>query len=202
MKRVSLIVNIVLVLAVIGLYVLHFVSGSSSRSHSSVDTTAVFTQGDLKIAYVKIDSLISKYKKAEELGKQLGDKQGKFQSELNSKLQVHQNKVADFQNKVQKGLLLRSEAEQAQQQLVGEEQELQKLNNDLAQQLSEEQSVMNRQIYEDIVQFLAEYNKDFNYTFIFAETYPGNLLFAHKGLDITASVIEKMNEKYAKESKK
>jgi outer membrane protein len=202
MKRLSLVINIVLVLAVAGLYVLYFVSGKQSGSASHRDTTAVFEPGDLKIAYIKIDSLISKYTKADVLTKQLTDKESKFQSELNTKLQSHQNRVADFQNKVQKGLLLRSEAEQMQQQLIMAEQDLQKLNNDLSQQLGEEQAVMTRQIYEDIVQFLAEYNQDYNYTYIFAETYPGNLLFANKGLDITADVIEKINAKYEKEEKK
>jgi outer membrane protein len=202
MKRLSLVINIVLVLAVAGLYVLYFVSGKQSGSGSSRDTTAVFNPGDLKIAYIKIDTLISHYAKADVLTKQLTDKEAKFQSELNMKLQAHQNKVSDFQNKVQKGLLLRSEAEQMQQQLIMAEQDLQKLNNDLSQQLGEEQAVMTRQIYEDIVQFLAEYNQDYNYTYIFAETYPGNLLFAHKGLDITADVIEKINAKYEKEEKK
>ncbi|MFN8208647.1 MAG: OmpH family outer membrane protein [Bacteroidales bacterium] len=202
MKRLSLVINIVLVLAVAGLYVLYFVSGKQSGSASNRDTTAVFNPGDLKIAYVKIDTLISHYAKADVLTKQLTDKEAKFQSELNTKLQAHQNKVTDFQNKVQKGLLLRSEAEQMQQQLIMAEQDLQKLNNDLSQQLGEEQAVMTRQIYEDIVQFLAEYNQDHNYTYIFAETYPGNLLFAHKGLDITADVIEKINAKYEKEEKK
>jgi outer membrane protein len=201
MKRLSLVINIVLVLAVAGLYVLYFVSGKQSGGASNRDTTAVFKPGDLKIAYIKIDTLISHYSKADKLTKQLTDKESKFQSELNTKLQAHQNKVADFQNKVQKGLLLRSEAEQMQQQLIMAEQDLQKLNNDLSQQLGEEQAVMTRQIYEDIVQFLAEYNQDYNYTYIFAETYPGNLLFAHKGLDITADVIEKINAKYEKEEK-
>jgi outer membrane protein len=201
MKRVSLIVNVVLVLAVAGLYVLYFVSGKPAGGSAASDSTAVFKPGDLKIAYVKFDTLINKYKKAEDLSKQLNDKQGKFQNDFGSKLRAHESKVNDFQTKVQKGLLLRSEAEQMQQQLVQEEQELQQLNNNLSQQLAEEQGVLTRQVYEDVVQFLAEYNKDFNYTFIFADTYPGNLLYAHKGLDITADVLARINEKYEKEKK-
>jgi outer membrane protein len=201
MKRVSLVINIVLVLAVAGLYVLYFVSGKQSGSASNKDTTAVFNPGDLKIAYIKIDTLIDHYIKADELSKQLRDKEGKFTADFNNKVQAHQNKVVDFQNKMKKGLLLSSEAEQINQQLVMAEQELQKLNGDLSRELSEEQAVLTRQIYEDIVQFLAEYNKDYNYTYIFADQYPGNLLFAHKALDITADVTEKMNAEYKKEKK-
>lgn len=201
MKRISLIVNIVLALAIAGLYVLYFVSPKPAKSNFGRDTAAVFKPGDLKIAFLKIDSLVNHYKKAEDLAKKMADKQSKLQADFNSKVQAHQTKVADFQNKYQKGLLLRSEAENTQQQLMQAEQDLQRLNNDLSQQLAEEQAVTNRQIYEDIVQFLTEYNKDYNYTFILADQYPGNLLYANKALDITTDVTEKMNAKYEEEQK-
>src|SRR5262245_53507187 len=58
MKNASLILNVVLLVAVVILYVLHFSSGSSGPSSSSGSNV---TPSDLKIAYINQDTVLKYY---------------------------------------------------------------------------------------------------------------------------------------------
>jgi len=92
--------------------------------------------------------------------------------------------------------------QEIEQQLNAEGQNFQQLQMEYNQQLNEEMQVMNRKLYEDIVEFLKEYNKEHRYAYILSDSYGGGLLYAEKSLDITWDVIRKMNEKYKAEKDK
>ena len=47
--------------------------------------------------------------------------------------------------------------------------------------------------------YLKEYNMDYNYQFIFSNSFGDNLLFANDDLDITNSVLEGINAQYESE---
>ena len=66
-------------------------------------------------------------------------------------------------------------------------------------QLAEEEQVRNRRLINNIMEYLVEYNKDYNYQFIFSNSFGDNVLFANEQLDITSSVLEGLNEQYESE---
>jgi len=199
MKKIFLITNIVLVVAVAALYVLFFTGIGKGKVATGHNASAMANPSELKLAFINTDTLLNNYDRFYELRKELTDKQQRFETDLNSKQVQLQKKYTDFQAKVQKGLLLRSEIQQIDQQLSAEGQNFQQLQSDYNQQLNEEMQVMNRKLYDDIVQFLKEYNKDYNYTFILSEN---GLLYANQSLDITWDVVKKMNEKFKAEKAK
>lgn len=197
MKKTNLIINVVLLVAVAVLYVLHFTSSKNETAVADAGPAlSDSSQHSGVIAYVDIDTLLNKYDLFFDMKKQFGEKQKRLEADMAGKSKAYEKSVIDFQDKVQKGLLTRSQAEQVQQQLMGEQQNLLQYRDKLTMQLGEEEQVMNRQLINEIEVYLKEFNKDGRYQYILSNTYGGNLLYKPEGLNITEQVLKGLNESY------
>lgn len=198
MKRAQNIINAVLILAVIGLFVLYFVDNKTSKDVIDDEVNSGMTSSsDVAIAYVKIDTILNNYDMFYDMRSTLEEKQKASEAELASKSRAYEKGVQDFQNKVQKGLVTRSTAQQMEQELLQEQQAIIQLRDQLTYELSEEEQVMNRQLINEISEFLEEYNRNKNYKYIFSDqVYGDNILYAVDSLDITDQVLEGLNERY------
>jgi len=203
MKKVPLILNIVLLLAVAALFVLHF-TGKGKKSEVTEGVTGAVTHAFASsgIAFVDFDTILLNYDRFTDLRDELASKQRTSEAELTAEGQKFEKEAADFQDKVQKGLVTRSRAQEMQQQLIAEQERITQLRDDLSLELMEEEQVMNRQVLYAIMEFLEEYNKKYNYQYILSNTLGGALLYANDTLDITADVLKGLNEKYHEETKK
>lgn len=200
MKNLSLVLNAVLIVAVGVLFYLHF-SSKNADGRDSSEITRVNTEGAITgIVYVNIDTLLNNYNYFMDLQDEFGAKQSKLEAELNNRGRQYEASALDYQNKIQKGLVTRSEAAELEQQLLQEQQNLLQFRDDLSLQLAEEEQVSNRKLIEAIMVFLTEYNKDYNYQFILSNSFGDNLLYVNNELDITYSVLQGINAQY--ESKK
>jgi outer membrane protein len=202
MKNSGIIIQAVLAVAIIGLYVLYFTgkgSGNSFSPSSSDSTSLTLSQGS--IAYVNLDSVVARYDMTKELTKELEEKGKKFDTELNQKSKAFQSNVQDFQYKAQRGLEVSTKLAEMQRQLQEDEQKLYGLRETYGAQLQEENAVMIRKIMNNIMEYLKEYNKDKNYSFILGNTFDGKILFADNGLDITNDVVKGLNNNYLEEKK-
>ena len=199
MKNLSLILNAVLILAVGVLFFLHFSSKSTDQQDSpktiQMDPGGAFNG----IVYINIDTLLNNYGYFVDLQEDFADKQAELEAELNNRGRQYEASAIDYQNKVQKGLVTRAEAAELEQQLMQEQQNLLQLRDELSLQLSEEEQVSNRKLIEALMVYLKEYNMDYNYQFIFSNSFGDNLLFANDDLDITNSVLEGINAQYESE---
>ena len=198
MKNISLIVNIVLAVALGVLFVLHF--SLRSKVNEAV-SHKVLASGNSSIVYVNMDSLYAKYNEYTDLKDELQKKQSKMEADMNNRKTAYERKVADYQDKAQKGLLLTSERQRIEQQLMGEQQELMQYGQKLQAELADDSRVLNNKLGTNIIDFLKEYNKDGRFQFVFSHVYGGNLLYVNDSLDITKDVIEGLNKKYDKEKK-
>lgn len=201
MKKISLISNILLAIAVVVLYVLYFTGKGSSVSSSQADSTGNYSAKAGEVVYVEIDSLISHYDMFSDLKTELERKAKEKEGQFNVKAKTFEQEATDFQNKVQKGLVTRSQAEQMQQGLQGKQQEIYQLREQLRSELGEEEGVMNRNVLNSIMEYLKVYNQDKKYSFIVSHSFGGPVLFADKGLNITKDVIVGLNADYAKNKK-
>ncbi|HNT40982.1 MAG TPA: OmpH family outer membrane protein [Tenuifilaceae bacterium] len=199
MKKSTLIFNIILSLAVVALFILHFTQ-KSPRNHVSGSTpseaSAALSEG-LSVAWVNMDSLLNHYDMYFDMRKELENNSRNLEAQLNSKSKAFEQDAMDFQNKVQKGLVTRSEAQQLQTSLANREQELYKLRDDMQMQLAEEEQVKLRQIHYSITEYLKKYNADKGYHIILSSNFGGPLLYGHPALDITSEVIGGINQEYA-----
>jgi outer membrane protein len=201
MKRLSLILNIVLALAVIALYILHFTGiGTSKKIHADAGIASGINDGS-NIFYVQIDSVISKFDMAKDLSGELETKYKSSEAALTSKQASYQKDVNDYQYKVQRGLVTRSDAQGIEQQLYTKQQDLVKLQQDLSTEINEKQAVMNRQVINAIMEYMKENSGMFKYKYVLGTSFGGNVLYANDSLDITENIVKGLNEKYLKDKK-
>lgn len=197
MKNVSLIINIVLGVAVAVLFVLHFTSPQIPEEMNADNEKLTENLSLSKdIVYVDFDTLLNNYDMFFDLQKQFIEKQQTMESELNSSSRSYERQVADYQDKVQKGLVTRSQAQQMEVELTQLQQELMQQRDQYQRELMEEEQVMNRQIQHSINDFLKEYNTDHNYQYILSHSFGGPFLYTDRNLNITREVIAGINHKY------
>ena len=67
-------------------------------------------------------------------------------------------------------------------------------------QLAEKEQVAQRKVLNSIMEYLKslEETGETNYQFVLGTNFGGNVLYAHDNMDITHSVIQGLNEVYAK----
>ena len=202
MKRLPLILNIVLAVAVVALYVLYFTGIGSPKKKSAFEGLPAGSANGGSIFYVQIDSVLSHFNMATDLSGELQTKFNASEAEFQAKQKAYQNDVNDYQYKAQRGLITRSEAQTAEQELYAKQQNLQKLQQDLSQDLQEKQTVMNRQVINAIMEYMKEKSGLFKYKYVLGTSFGGNVLYANDSLDITQNIIKGLNEKYLKDKKK
>jgi outer membrane protein len=179
------------------LYALHFTSGSSKADETVSTSQAPST---ITIAYVNIDSILMEYKLSIDLNDAITKKQSSMKAKLEREAADFQRDAETFQDKVQKGIFLTQQrAEEAQQQLLMRQQELQNLEADYSNQLGQEQAAMNKKLFDKITDYITRYNTPEKYQFILGHSLGGSLLYANQYLDITKDIVKGLNEEYAKE---
>lgn len=199
MKKTSLVVNIVLAIAVIALYVLYF-TGTPKTTTTQGEDQAASEQfvGENAIAWVNMDSLLNRYDMYFDIQAELESKGRKMETDMTTRTRAFEKQMMDFQDKVQKGLVTRSTAQQMQQDLAAKEQELYQYRDELRMQFSEEEQVMLRRIQHSITDYLKKYNKEKGYQVILSGTFGGPVLYGSPAIEITQEVLVGLNEDYNK----
>lgn len=200
MKNLSLIANVVLIIAVVVLFVMVFdLKKSSSVRQEDSKVTHLAKESKLPIAYVNIDSLLLNYKFAKESNEALIKKQESSRLTVNVQAQSLQKEMVEFQKKLQNNAFLsRERAEQEQVRIQKKQQDLQQLDQKLSQQLMQEQQKMSSRLRDTINKFMKDFNKTNKYQMIISNTSNDNVLYAAKAYDITNEVTKQLNERYEK----
>jgi outer membrane protein len=206
MKKLNLIVESVLVIAVIILFTLHFAGNKSNGGNASPAANAGFAgkSSSGTMAYVDMDVIISSYEMYADLQSRFSEKKQLLEAEMNSKSKNYQNSVLDYQNKVQKGLVARPgpAATEMEQKLSAEQQKLIQLRDKYMAQLAEDEQAMKRQILSSIAEFLTPYSKERGYIYVLANSLGSNILYADKTFNVTQDVLKGLNAKYKADKEK
>lgn len=198
MKNLSVVLNVVLLVAVGILYVLYFVGhgGSAQSGNSGVEQSA---KSAANIVYINTDTLLTNYMLSIELNEAFLKRQEERRTELNIKAKELDQQAKEFQRKLENnGFISRARAEDAQRELMMKEQKLQQLQQEMSDKMMREQSELNKKLFDSITTFLAEYNKEKGYEIVLSTTLGGNVLFAQQGYDITKDVVSLLNAQYQK----
>jgi len=197
MKIANIVTNVILGAAVIVLFVFHFSGDKKSDKGGEQATAALMANaGDISIAYFNMDSVMSQWGLYDDYQQDLEQKQTELEADFAGRTETFYQSVQDAQYKIQKGLVTRTEAEQLQQQLANDEQNLQVLQNQYAVQLQEEGMVKNRKMLDMIETYVAELSASTGYSYVYSYTFGGNLIYGAKSLDITSVVVDGLNAKY------
>lgn len=203
MKSAGFVLNIVLSIAVIILYVLHFSKGDSSGSgsESTVQTATVPSSiASSGIVFINSDSLLDNYTYFKNKKEELEKRQNRIKSELEAESRKLQSDVEEYQYKA--GGMSELQRQKSEEELMMRQQKLVQKKDNLLDQLDEEQAKSSEELFRRLTDYLKEYNKDKQYQFILGYQKGGGILFANDSLDITASVIQGLNKAFAAESKK
>ena len=174
---------------------------SNPQMDQKANASAKVAAGDMKIAYVEVDSIMSQYKFCKEYSLILQKKGQNIQNTLAQKQQALQVAAANFQQKVQQNAYTREQAEAIQAGLQKQNNDLQGLQQRLSNEFAAEQEKYNKALHDSIANYLARYNKDKKYSIIFSKS-GDNLLYADKAYDITKEVISGLNKAYKGKLKK
>ena len=199
MKNLSLVLNGVLLVAVVILFVLHFSSRGPETEKTVQDSTGTVSQegsSELNVAYVYIDSLLAHFKMAQDMSEQLFSRKENLERELSTKGQSLEKKIADYQYKVQKGLITSWDAKEEEKKLGEEQQVFINLQNDMQNKLLTEEQQANEKVHNTVVKAVREYNEDKGYKLIFSHAYGGVLLYAEDHMNITGDILAKLNAEY------
>lgn len=164
-----------------------------NQSGTKEETAAPQAAGDLKIAYVEVDSIMTQYEFCKDYTKILQKKGTNIQNTLAAKQQQLQAAAANFQQKVQQNAYTREQAEGIQAGLQKQGSDLDALNQRLSGEFQTETAKYQQALSDSLEHFLAAYNKDKKYSLIVNKA---GLLYGDKAYDITAEVVKGLNKAY------
>ena len=192
--------NIVLLIGLIVLYILHFTSGNKSDNQKMNDNIAFNTSG-LTITYIDSDSLTTNYKLVKDLTSELEQQTESYSEELDRRQRSFQSKVQNFQNNIKANRISQTQAENAQNQLAKEEQDLMSITQQYQNEIGLKEMQLQQIIVDSVTNYLQRYNVDSKYDYILSYTAGTTILVANDSLDITNHVLKALNTEYEKNSK-
>ncbi len=190
-NNISIGLNVVLLIAVVVLYVLHF--SADSDSHESAESSTV-EPSNLSIAYINSDSLLKNYNFFKELEKRLIEKREKLNIEYQNRAEGLQKEFATFQSTA--GNMTINQARAVEEDLRKKQQNLMMYQEQLGQQLMQEEGKMNADLYDKVSDYLHVYGSNKNLQIVLTYTKGSGVLYANEGLDITDQILAGLNEAY------
>jgi len=190
MKNLSLVLNILLLVAVIVLFFLHFSDPKTESRFSSSDTTAV----DSKIAYILTDSIVENYDYLDARKVGLESKTKNLQQEYRNRAMGLQNEIAAYQRN--RNNLTFGQDQAMQEDLGKKQQNLQMYEQSLSQQLMNEEQKLLKEFYDRLTAFCKKYAEENGLHVILKYDQSSDVLYGARGIDITRQVINGLNQEY------
>ncbi len=177
--------------------------GKNNNTAATTTTAAAPAGGGGKIAWVNIDTLESQYVLMKSKREELKQRQEQMSNELERSYQQIQEDAAQVQKKIDAQTITKSEYEAAQKRLGQMQQSLATRKQTLEEQFLKDQNDFNMDLHKKLDEFLLEYNKTKGYDYILSKSMSGSpIMLANPGLDITADVVNGLNERAKSEQNK
>lgn len=169
---------------------------NDTKSDTKEAASAKTTDGNGKIAYVEVDSIMSQYQYWKDVTKLMQGKEANIQKTLQSKQQSIQQAAANFQQNLQQNKFKSQEEAQAVQANIQKQaQDGDALQQRLTNEYQQEVAKYNQALADSLHHYLAIYNKDKKYSLILAKQ-GDNILYGDASLDITNEVVAGLNKAY------
>lgn len=204
MKNLSLVLNIVLLIAVGYLYYYNFSGKKNNNAGTKSNSSSVATDSKgyrPPLAYVELDSLNEKITFIKDKRKELEAAMKVIEQEQEA---GYRNLQAQKDNFLKKGAAItQEEAEIFQGKLIDQQQKIDKRKQEQSQALNEKSFDIMEGIQKKLKDFLNQYNQDKKYMYIFTTgTGLDYMVFKDSTLNITDDVIKGMNAKMKAEANK
>ena len=178
-------------------------AGNNNAAPTSAPVTGATGSSNMKIAFVEVDSLLSKYNFWNDLSEQMIKKEENIRTTLNEKGKKLEKEAQEFQRKYENnGFVSPERAQQEYQRIQKQEQDLVALRDKLLNDLAAENQKINLELRDSINSFLKVFNQDKGYDLIISNTAFDNLLYGNPAYNITNEVAEGLNARYNPSIKK
>ena len=207
MKKISVIVNIVLIVAVAALYILFFTSKNNKSANKMTGSISEFVSGDsaqyLPVAYIDTDSLLQIYVFAKEEHEKLLTKQESSRLTLAQKTNDFQKDYMDFQRKLENNVYTtRERAEQESQRLAKKQDDIRNLETRLTDELLAQQQKVNQQLKDSLSLVLKDFSSEKGLHLVFSNSMNDNILYSSSDTyNITNEIAKILNARYDKKKK-
>lgn len=174
---------------------------SSQETQSTTQPVQVEAQKGA-IVYFNLDRILQEYDMANELRSVVETKVNSINQEVNRRGTKLEKDINEFRDKINKGLLTQSVAEQQSQKLAEQQNSFETYAAQKQQEVLEEQQVMMNQIADAINTYITEFNAEKKYAMIIAtqgDILATPVVIADAELDITDELLEGLNAAYVKQ---
>jgi outer membrane protein len=197
MNKGLLALNIILLAAVGVLFYLHFSGKKTVSTQKKVaNKDSLLAAKPFSVAYFEMDSIQENTQLVKDAMAEMAKKETAINTELNRLGKNYQDRVLFYQNKYQgKPDITQQEAEAAQKEIQGLEQNMTNRKNALGQEYDEFVIQKKMALKKAIEEYVKEYNTQYNYTYILSDD-PGLFYFRDSSFNVTADIIKGLNEKY------
>ena len=188
------VINIILAAGILISLALFF---SNKNQAGAPDKSKVDVAQSLKVAYVDLDTIQSNYTFYQEKMQEFEKKKELADRDLNNAFQKIDNERVAFLKRGES--ITQAEAENFQRVYQGKMQNLEEQKKNMENNIAEDGLKTMEELRKKMNDFLEEYNKKAKYSFIFSYSTGMNVLFyKDSAYNITAEVIEGLNQSYKK----
>jgi outer membrane protein len=194
MKNISTLLSVITLLLVAVLFYLFYIRPAvKPQSAAPVEKQA---GNNFRIAYFEIDSLEANYSYFRDVLSQVKAHENAMNAELSSIEKTYQKKISEWQQK--SSTMTQAESEQVQREYAGMQQNYQSRKQSLQEELFKQNEDLKSGIKKKIEAYLKEYNKQRNYSFIFAYEPNSFMYYQDTAYNITQDMIDGLNAQYKK----
>jgi outer membrane protein len=188
------VINIILAAGILVSLVLFI---SNKKQAGGTSTAKDDVSQSLKIAYVDLDTIQSKYTFYQEKMQEFEKKKEMADRDLNNAFQKIDNERVTFLKRGE--LITQAEAENFQRVYQGKMQNLEEQKKNMENNIADDGLKTMEELRNKMNDFIEEYNKKAKYSFIFSYSAGMNVLFyKDSAYNITADVVEGLNQSYKK----
>jgi outer membrane protein len=156
----------------------------------------------MKVAFVNNDSIMKHYELVKKLAADLESKTRRLEGDVAARQKGFEKDAAYFQEQLQKKSISEQSAQEIYAQLQNEQAKIYELRDSYMADLHQSELALQVTVLDSVMNFLDRFNRQYKFDYILGFTKGGNILYANDTLDITNTVIEKLNEEYKKAATK
>lgn len=147
-----------------------------------------------ELVYVDINKLMEGYKRTKIVRAGFEEKAKTLRSNVDSLLVSWQNELKLYEK--ERAGYTKKELALKQELLTNKQQQINNYQQAIQKQIQEEEQKSSQTVINDINDYIKEYGKNKGYKIIFGASGGGNIMYADEATDLTAAVLEGLNNEF------
>lgn len=195
----KIILWVVVILAIVGLYILYF---TQSKAPTPKPMPIKSGESAAMILTVNTDSIMEHFTLVKILEEDIRKETEKYHKDLETKSRAFTTKYQNLMDNVQNNRITQTQAENAQRQLLQEQEQLEALDAQYTNIIQNKSFSVQTEIMDSIKNAASRVNMQlYQSDFVFAVSSVSAIIYSSEVYDITDEVIKELNDSYKKSTK-